>query len=189
GVQIAKQKHHVDDFHPELVQADIPTLYQELYRTVTRLYLATRNPDTGVGNFLILHLITSLWGLEKVLQAVERGGYKDVDTLTRKAIAAWWANLICFLAGSTGGMPSVEKLQKIQQGDFADTNISPNDNLDWSDVVQRGIAEEEEHNIKLVYVAKELWNRYGHWHPFFEVANSFTTTPNIGPATPQYDDA
>ena len=58
--------------------------------------------------------------------------------------------------------------------------------FDWTDIVQRGIAEEEEHNIKLVYVARELWKRYGKWSGFSEAANSFTVTPSIGPASTSF---
>ncbi|KAL3894473.1 MAG: hypothetical protein SGARI_007732 [Bacillariaceae sp.] len=187
-----KKENDKPDFHPELVPAgfqrevakvfasphpiatemptwltsmSMPELFEALYRTTVRLYLATRDDENGTGNFLILHLTTSLWGL---------------------SIAQWWANLICFLAASGGGIPNTLALKKIQEGTYSDFNNSASD-LDWSDVVEKGKAETEEHNIKLVYVTQHLWHRYGHWHPFFEAANSFTVTPDIGPDTPQYD--
>lgn len=46
-------------------------------------------------------------------------------------------------------------------------------------MVARGIAEVEEHNIKLVYVMRELWKRYGYWVGFAEAAQAFTLTPNV----------
>ena len=156
-------------------------LYESLYRTVTYLYLATRD-ENGHGNFVLLHLITSLWGLEHVLNVVE-----DDETVSRKAIGQWCANTISLLATSSDGIPSPETLRDIQK-EFPIIKEKNGDKVDdWTSVVERGIVETEEHNIKLVYVAKELWNRYDHWDGFYVAAQSFTLTPNIGPDTPEYD--
>lgn len=216
-IQHAKDKYKNDEssFHPELVPAgfqwevakvfrevhpvatDMPTwlntlplskLYETLYRTVTYLYLATRDEKTKNGNFLVLHLITSLWGLEQTLKVFDKDvGKQDMESLTRSAIAQWYANLICFLALGGGGFPPASTLQNIQQqSKLIETRQDPS-NLDWSGVVEKGISEIEEHNIKLVFVARELWYRYGYWHGFWEAANAFTTTPNIGPDNPEFD--
>jgi Questin oxidase-like len=212
-VQRAKDKYEAESFHPELVPAgfqwqvakvfeeahpvatEMPTwlttlgiakLYESLYRAVTYLYLATRD-ENGNGSFLLLHLITSLWGLEQTLKVADDVNPEAKNSLTRKAIAQWYANLICFAATAGSGFPSASALQDIQQqSDLVETNQDPS-NLDWTDIVEKGIAETEEHNIKLVYVARELWHRYGYWHGFLEAAKSFTITPDIGPDTPAYD--
>jgi hypothetical protein len=52
-----------------------------------------------------------------------------------------------------------------------------------TEIVKCGCAEQEEHNIKLVYVCKELWNRYGRWKDFSAVARFFALATNITPAT------
>jgi hypothetical protein len=51
----------------------------------------------------------------------------------------------------------------------------------WSQILQRAWREDEEHNIKLVYVCRELWRRYGRWRGFRAAAEAFTPTPGIGP--------
>jgi hypothetical protein len=212
-IQQAKEIHEVESFRPELATAgfqrevakvmanphpiardmpswltnmDIPELFESLYRTVTLLYLGTKD-EHGTGSFLILHLITSLWGLEHVLQSLSKTKADEVyDSIVRTAVAQWWANLICFLAASGIGIPPASALKEMQNGPYGDA-MTDAPGLDWSAVVKNAHAETEEHNIKLVYVTQALWHRYGYWHPFFEAANSFTVTPNIGPSTPQYD--
>ena len=51
----------------------------------------------------------------------------------------------------------------------------------WDHIIERAWREDEEHNIKLVYVCRELWRRYGHWRGFRAAAETFTPTPSIGP--------
>jgi hypothetical protein len=122
--------------------------------------------------------MSSLWGLQKTLEAI------DQETVTRKAIAHYFASVVCLLSTASGGFPSPKSL------DDARTLFSPDKvdaaDLDWAPIVKSGIAEEEEHNIKLVYMMKELWNRYDHWSAFSDAARSFTLTPNIGPAKPVF---
>lgn len=89
----------------------------------------------------------------------------------------YYSMLICLLVASSSGFPSSTVLSK------AVSEYGPTDteSPDWKPLEARGMAEEEEHNIKLVYVCRELWQRYGHWGGFCEAARSFTLTPNIGP--------
>lgn len=199
-IAATKQKYD-ESFHPELVIAgfqwqlakvlhephsvatQIPAcfngmpltdLWENLYRTVVYVYLATRDKD-GNGSFIVLHTITSLWALEQTCQVIGK------DNIARKALQQFWATLICLMAASNSGFPS-DQLLKQTQSAFPATGVDP-DTYDWKPTVARGIAEEEEHNIKLVHVCKELWNRYGHWRGFSEAARSFTLTPSIGPTT------
>lgn len=197
---VAKAKASYDEnFHPELVPAgfqwevakildsahavatELPgwittasmeELWENLYRAVVYLFLATRD-DQGHGNFIVLHLMTSLWGVEKTL-----GVINDEET-TRKAIGHYYAGVICLLSASAGGFPQKSSLVDIVQS-FPENFVDSAD-LDWTDMVKAGIAQEEEHNIKLVYAMRELWNRYGQWKGFSEAAKSFTLTPDIGP--------
>lgn len=182
-----------EEAHP--IAIDLPTwmttvhiskLYEELYRTVTYLYLTTRD-ENGHGNFLLLHMITSLWALEHTLDVVDdRFAREAKESLTRGAIAQWFANLICFASAGGGGFPRVSALQEIQCGQLDTMKKVPTD-LDWSNVVDLALKQTVEHSIKLVYVSRELWNRYESLHGYFAAANSFTTTPDIGPDTPKYD--
>mmetsp|Transcript_22364 Transcript_22364/g.38053 ORF Transcript_22364/g.38053 Transcript_22364/m.38053 type:complete len:399 (-) Transcript_22364:51-1247(-) len=175
--QLAKTLHEP---HPVVTNIpswlrDLPleTIWEHLYRTVTHIYLATRDAEDGHGNFLILHGLTSLWGLEHVC-----GVIGDEET-TRRALQQYFAMIVCLLATSTSGFPSVEALEAT----LADFSADRTEETEWDPIVLRGIGEEEEHNIKLVYVAKELWTRYSHWAGFAEAARTFTLTPNIGPSS------
>lgn len=203
---IAKSKLQYDtDFHPELVVAgfqwqlakvlasphsvatNLPTwlntyasedLWKELYRTCVWIYLGTRDTDNH-GNFLVLHSLTSLWGLEKVCQVI------NDPEVERKALKQFYANLVCLLAASSGGFPTRSMLEQIQS-EVPLSNTDEKESFDWEPIVAAGIQEEEEHNIKLVYVMKALWNRYGQWHGFSEAASTFTLTPNIGPSDAEF---
>jgi hypothetical protein len=200
GAWVDKAKAAYDEsFHPELVAAglqwqlskvlkdahpvatDLPSwlkeeksldrLWECIYKTTVWLYLATRDEVDGHGNFVVLHLTTSLWGLEQICRVVGE------EQVTREALRQFYASTICLLA--TSGFPSSKALEDIQEEIRHD---EADEALDWTPIVKRGIAETEEHNIKLVYVMKELWNRYDRWGGFSEAARSFTLTPNVGPS-------
>jgi hypothetical protein len=194
----AKSSFSKETFHPELVQAgfqwevakvvakphnvatDIPgwihtmplsELWQTMWKSVTLVFLATRTPGSNTSNFVVLHLLSSLWGLEKVLQVL------DDEVTTRHALSHYYAGMIVFL--SMGGFPTVQSLLDIQR-QYPFDDYDENDTYDWPSIVDAGIAEVEEHNIKLVYVCQSLWNRYdGRWTGFREAARSFTITPTI----------
>lgn len=51
----------------------------------------------------------------------------------------------------------------------------------WEEIIARVYEEDEEHNIKLVYVSRQLWNRYDNWSAFRAAAEAFTPTPSVGP--------
>jgi hypothetical protein len=216
---------HDSSFHPELLPAvfqwqlstllhephpvatELPTwltttqttsieeTWESLYRSVVLLYLATR--DTfGNGNFFVLHLLTSLWGLEQATASFlspssahttlgEHFSYSPTVDPTRRALCQYYASLICLLA--TTGFPSVELLQKARHDlllapGATDGTCSNTDEIDcWSDIVERGIAidvDYDEHNAKQVYVARELWHRYNHWSGFVQAARSFVSNPS-----------
>lgn len=148
-------------------------LWEAMYKFVVLVYLGTRSLDSKNGNFVVLHTITSLWALENVC------GVINDDETTRSALEHFWATTLSLLGASAGGFPETSALEAAAQ-EFANDQIDPED-LNWGPIVKRGCAEEEEHNIKLVYVCQALWNRYGRWKGFSEAANSFTVTPNISP--------
>ena len=170
-------------YEPHSVATKLPTwlhdkplkdIMEEMYKAVVSVYLATRSPE-GNGNFVILHLITSLWGLEKTLRVLDLPEERE-----REVLAEFYAVSVVLLSMGSSGFPSVESLEATLRN-FPYSDMSPTE-TDWSEAVQAGIGETEEHNIKLVYVARELWRRYDRWSGFFEAAKSFTLTPEIGPA-------
>jgi len=197
------KKKYDETFHPELVPAGfqwhlakvlkdahpvvtnlpswlrnmpLPEVWKEMYRFVVVTYLSTRNPDIAKrdsGNFVVLHMITSLWALENVCNVI------DDDETTRQALEQFWAVGVCLL-GTAGKYPTPKQLRATSDELLHDQAFDDED-FDWSPIVQRGCAETEEHNIKLVYVCQALWNRYNRWKGFSEAASSFTLTPNIGP--------
>ena len=174
---LAKPHAVVKELPSWLSNKDDDDLWESLYRTTVLLYLATRDSE-GHGNFLVLHAITSLWALEHVTEVI------DDEAITRRGLAQYWAVLVSLLA--TAGFPASSALLEAREKYDGSTRVDAPD-FDWSDIVQRAIAEEEEHNIKLAYVARELWKRYGHWTGFREAAQSFTLTPNIGPSATAYE--
>lgn len=174
----------VEDAHP--VATDLPAwieklsvdkLWEALYRATVWLYFGSRD-ETGHGSFLVLHTITSLWGLEKVCRVI------DDERVTRDAVGSFYAGLVCMLAATGaypgGGFPEASALEAIQAHLGAEMVDAAE--MDWEPMVKKGIAEEEEHNIKIVYVLRELWNRYGRWTGFSKAATVFVLTPNIGPS-------
>jgi len=153
-------------------------VWEGLYRAVAYLYLATRDPEDGHGNFVVLHLITSLWGLEQVCRVLKEGASNDYPQSRQRALSQFYASAVVVL--STAGFVPSSALEKVR------LEIGPEDtsaDFDWEPTIKAGIAEKEEHNIKLVYVTRELWNRYEHWKGFSEAGKAFTLTPNVGGGT------
>ena len=50
---------------------------------------------------------------------------------------------------------------------------------EWEHIVTRALLEDEEHNPKLVYVQRLLWNRFGKRSLFRIAASHFTTPPEV----------
>lgn len=191
-------------------------LFEKLYKTIVLIYLGTRTGNDVEnderqqimnGNFIVLHLLTSLWGLEQVCRVIISDGTEatlqqkgtksdddnddDVDEkerMIRQALEYYWSVAICLLSTSSNGFPTVDQIEKVLDDFPVSSDEVSASSFDWTDVVRRGCAEEEEHNIKLVYVCRELWQRYGPWKGFSEAAQSFTLTPNIGPSQVAFSD-
>ena len=56
---------------------------------------------------------------------------------------------------------------------------SPLEGQEWGLIVELALVEAEEHNPKLVYVQRLLWNRFGRRALFRIAAGHFTTTPEV----------
>ena len=189
----------------------IDKVWESMYYIMTIIYLSTRTAaiadaaaaiatdknlvDTEEcnGNFVVLHLLTSLWGLEKTCEVI------GDDAVSRVALAHFWTIAVCLLSTSTTGFPTpqqlkdtIEKYPYYNHVPTGNVSTTTSDNVvplvDWTTTVERGIAEREEHNIKLVYVTQELYRRYkNHWFGYAEAGKSFTLTPNIRPTKPKFD--
>ncbi|CAM9214500.1 unnamed protein product [Discosporangium mesarthrocarpum] len=164
-----------------------------LYKMVNLFYLTSAGYGAGedpteevensaehTGSFLVLHLVTSLWALEHIIASLEEGQQ-------RQALKCFWVAMLGLgLTGSTGfpGRSTLEAVEAIFSSHSDEEESGKGGKIGgegWDSIVPRAIAEEEEHNIKLAYVERELWRRYGKWSGFRLAASAFTTTPSIGP--------
>jgi len=50
---------------------------------------------------------------------------------------------------------------------------------DWRHLVARAVEEDEEHNPKLVYVLRRVWERTGYRSIYRSAAGQFTATPEL----------
>ena len=82
---------------------------------------------------------------------------------------------------SGGEVPTRATLEALHSKykDAVDPDGNPTEGQDWERIVARAVIEEEEHNPKLVYVQRILWNRFGHRSLFRIAASNFTTTPEV----------
>ena len=191
------EKYPKETFHPELVVAGFqwqvakildaghPLFYQkptwlendnlleDMYDLVSTLHVVSK------GNFLILHLVTSLWGLEQALVAA------DDPELKIAGLRAFWITLQGLLTTSGGGFPSRADIEAVitsnnnKYDDPTDSSVVTN----WSQLAKDAIYQIEEHNIKLVYVEKDLWERYDYKSLYRTAASYFCETPNISPTS------
>jgi len=180
--KVLEQPHDVMRQLPTWLDTmDISASVEELYKMATILYLVTRDSQDGHGNFLVLHLISSLWGLEQVLRVIQD------DDIARQALKCYHAMMIGLLATSSGGIPSLDALDAIAVDqniltavDTAGEAQKVLEETAWADIIEKATYhEEEEHNIKLVYVTRALWRRYQYWTGFRLAAQAFTLTPNV----------
>jgi hypothetical protein len=164
---------------------DLPvsTIFEELHKSVTLLYTATTCVETSEsvdlfknpGNFFILHLITSLWGLEFLL-------LKLPSSQHRFALKVFWVSMLALLFTSkVTAHFFTERILSILHKKYWTVVDSTAESVtqSWKETVDRALKDEEEHNIKLVYVEQQLYERYHHWSLFRLAASNFTPTPNV----------
>ena len=146
---------------------DMATIWKELYEGLTLLFVAKP------GDFLILHLITSLHAMEQIANRI------PVDQ-QKSAIKCYWTAMLAVIF-SSGEVPTRATLEALysQYQDAVDHEESPMEGEEWEHIVARALIEAEEHNPKLVYVQRSLWNRFGRRSLFRIAASHFTTTPEI----------
>lgn len=142
---------------------NLDTIWQQLHEAATLLYM------TNPGDFITLHLITSLHAIEQITNQL------PVDQ-QKLAIKCYWTAALGVLF-SLGEFPTRTKLETLHSKykDADDTG----EGQEWEQIVARAITEKEEHNPKLVYVQRLMWERFGHRSIFRIAASHFTTTPEV----------
>jgi Questin oxidase-like len=148
-------------------EQDLSVCWEQLYYTVTLVYLS------APGDFVLLHLITSLFAMEKIAEwlPIEQQRY---------VLRCFWIGMFPLLL-SDGTPPELKTLEKLHAtyDNALDTPNAPGPN--WDGIVARAIEEQEEHNPKMVYVLRALWRRTGGKSIYRIAADHFTETPEYPP--------
>lgn len=147
--------------HPE-------TIWRQMHYAMNILYMV--NP----GDFLILHLITSMHAMEQVMNYYLPNKQKDV-------IHYFWMGIlgIIFQRGEFPGSDTLRQLHEKYENSYDDDkSFYEEPSLSWKSIIDRAVLEEEEHNPKLVYVLYRLWQDNN--RSLYRIAAShFTTTPEL----------
>jgi hypothetical protein len=146
---------------------DMEKIWEELYEGITLFYLAKP------GDFLVLHLITSLHGMEQIVKRIPADQQK-------RAIKCYWTAMLGIVF-SDDEVPTRAKLESLYANykDAVDYDKDLGEGETWGGIIDRASIEEEEHNPKLVYVQRLLWKRFDHRSLFRIAAANFTTTPEV----------
>uniref|UniRef100_A8GCF7 DUF4243 domain-containing protein n=1 Tax=Serratia proteamaculans (strain 568) TaxID=399741 RepID=A8GCF7_SERP5 len=167
---VLEQGHEEIYRQPEwLTQQSLEQVWAQFYQTVTLIYLTTP------GNFLLLHLLTSLLAMEQIARHLPEQEARDV-------LCSYWVGMQCMLF-ATDSLAHPDKLQSLQHlyADEYDDIRDPLWEREWRQLTARAVEEEEEHNPKLVYVMKLLWLRTK-CTLYRATAHQFTTTPQLPPS-------
>ncbi|MCF6475143.1 questin oxidase family protein [Nonomuraea sp. MG754425] len=141
--------------------------WEPLYYAVTLLYLSRP------GDFVLLHLITSLHALEQIALRLP-------DDQRRRAAVSFWIGLLGTVF-SGGDFPRRDKLAALHRLFSAAVDDGPR-GREWDTIVGRAVIEEEEHNPKLVHVLRQVWRRSGRRSLYRVAAGQFTATPELPPS-------
>ncbi|TDB54630.1 questin oxidase family protein [Photorhabdus khanii] len=162
--------------HPEIYRLpvwietqDIEESWAQLFYVITLIYLAKP------GDFLFLHLVTSLFAMKNIASRLPVEESKNI-------IKCYWVGMLCILF-STTDLSKPAKFSALNQAySFKQDKMTyPVWEQEWSHIIARALEEEEEHNPKLVYVMNQLWIKYG-LTLYRAAANQFTNTPLLPPS-------
>ncbi|MFE0581326.1 questin oxidase family protein [Streptomyces sp. NPDC058874] len=149
---------------------DTAATWEQLYYAVTLLYLARP------GDFVLLHLITSLHAMEQIAEHLPEEQRRDV-------IACYWTGMLGVVLAQAQ-VPKRAKLAALHalfQG-VVDAGPDGLRRMDWELITARSFEEEEEHNPKLVHVMRRMWERTGGLSVYRTAAGQFTDTPPLPPS-------
>lgn len=149
---------------------DVESCWEQLYYLVTLLYLAKP------GDFVLLHLVTSLYGLEQIAQRLPQEH-------TREIMRQFWVGAIA-VAFESANVPTRTKVAALHEAFFGAVDAGGPEPwaADWAQTVVRAVEEDEEHNPKLVYVLRQVWHRFGQQSIYRAGAAQFTATPGLPPS-------
>jgi hypothetical protein len=152
---------------PWIEAADTSASWEQLYYAVTLLYLARP------GDFILLHLITSLHGMEQIADRLPADRRREV-------VRCFWIGMLCIVFAEAD-FPTRAELARLHRTyqDAVDGESTGPDGPGWAEIVARAIAEDEEHNPKMVYVLRRMWARTGRRSVYRAAAAHFTTTPEL----------
>ncbi|MFD3525393.1 questin oxidase family protein [Streptomyces sp. NPDC058653] len=141
--------------------------WEQLYYAVALMYLAMP------GDFIVLHLITSLHAMEQIAARLPRDRQKY-------AVRCFWTGILC-IAFSRAEFPARAGLAELHAefGKAVDDSGDPTNDEEWDRLVARSVDQVEEHNPKLVYVLRRVWRRTGRRSIFRVAAGHFTPTPEV----------
>jgi len=152
-----------------LESSDPEEVWEQLYYAVMLLYLS--NP----GDFVLLHLVTSLHAVEQIARHLPR------DEQSRAIKCYWTAMLgVLFALKAVPTKASIVALHA-RYAESLDAPEGTSVTENWMRTTERALQEREEHNPKLVYVLRGLWARFGHRSVYRMAAGHFTETPVIAP--------
>ncbi|WP_019435940.1 MULTISPECIES: questin oxidase family protein [Streptomyces] len=163
--RVLGEGHPLIDRTPPWTEEGPGAAWDRLYYAVTLLYLAMP------GDFIALHLITSLHAMEQI------AGRLPADR-QREAVRSYWRGILCVLF-SRAEFPARTELAALHAryaGSF-DDGTDPAHAAEWERTIARAIGQIEEHNPKLVYVLRRVWHRTGHHTIYRAAAGHFTPTP------------
>jgi hypothetical protein len=156
---------------PEWIETkELPECWEELYRATTLMYLA------APGDFVLLHMITSLYAMERIALHLPVEQQRSV--------------MRCFWIGMGGTLfsramfPSAQRLRDVaaKYERLFDNENDPVVVTFWDSVVSQVTEDPEEHNAKLAYVLRTLWKRFGFATLWRCAAAEFTATPQLPPS-------
>ncbi|MFI9276203.1 questin oxidase family protein [Kitasatospora sp. NPDC052896] len=144
---------------------DASTSWEQPYYAAALLYLAKP------GDFIVLHLVTSLHAMEQIARHLPADQQRD-------AVRYFWIGMLG-IACSGADFPKRSRLEA-PHAEFAravdDSGLEGVWHREWARTVSRAVEEEEEHNPKLVYVMRLLWRRSGGRSVCRTAAAQFTAT-------------
>lgn len=148
---------------------NLEEIWTDLYRAVTLLYLAKP------GDFVLLHLVTSLHALEHIARSLS-------PETQIEAIDLFWTGALTILFAEAQ-FPSSVKVAALHDLFARQEHDGPGEGeQDWDILIGRSVLEIEEHNPKLVYVLRQLWIRTQRERLYRQAASQFTRTPELPPS-------
>lgn len=154
---------------PAWVEHPPPGIWEELFYMATLLYVA------DPGNFVRLHYLTSLHAMRAIAASLPG---RDLPWVLR----CYWVGL-CGMLFAQRDLPTAEHLAELNRvhGNVIDRLGEWSSGPSWPELVERALADPEEHNAKLVYVMHAEWRRTGR-AVFRHAASQFTATPILPPS-------